>query len=106
MLLSRSEWRIQAQHWIALPAFATLALGWWGLGRRQLWQDEHATWWAAALDWPDLARLLGTVDAVLAPYYVLMHAWIALFGASAAMLRLPSALALVACALRVGRLGG
>lgn len=96
---------LEVERWLALPALATLVLGVWGLGRRQLWRDEHATWWAAALSWSELKQLVSSVDAVLAPYYVLMHGWIRLFGASASALRLPSTLALALCALLVVRLG-
>ncbi|MEU7902371.1 glycosyltransferase family 39 protein [Actinoplanes sp. NPDC049118] len=69
-----------------------------GIGERQLWRDEHATWWASSLSLPDLRRLAETVDFVLLPYYVLMHGWTAVFGDSATALRLPSALCMAGAA--------
>jgi mannosyltransferase len=75
-----------------------LVVGLLGIGHRQLWDDERATWWAASLGWGDFGRLLGHFDIVLAPYYALMHLWVESFGSSAAALRLPSVLAMAAAA--------
>jgi mannosyltransferase len=84
---------------LALPAFAaTLAIVLPGIGARAMWNDEYATWYASTLPAGDLSRLLDHVDAVVAPYYVFMHAWIAVFGESAVSLRVPSALAMAAAA--------
>ena len=55
-----------------------------GSGSRQLWQDEHATWWAASLSLDDLRRLVADVDVAQALYYLLMHSWIEAFGDSEA----------------------
>src|SRR5262249_46222188 len=75
---------------LALPvSVLTLGILLPGLGRRALWNDEYATWYASTLSPGDLLRLFGHVDAVVAPYYVFMHAWIDLFGDSATSLRLP-----------------
>ncbi|MER7706303.1 glycosyltransferase family 39 protein [Kitasatospora sp. NPDC097605] len=87
------------------PVLLTLALCLYGIGDRQLWRDEHASWWAATLSWSDLGALLGNMDLVLAPYYVLLHLWIAVAGDSEAALRLPSALAMAAAAGCVALLG-
>lgn len=76
-----------------------------GINGRSMWNDEYATWYAATLPVGDLLRLLGHVDAVLAPYYAVMHAWIALFGDAPGTLRLPSALAMAAAAGLVTGLG-
>lgn len=76
-----------------------------GLGGRQLWRDEHATWWASTISWHDLGRLIGSIDVVIAPYYAAMHLWIDIAGDSAAMLRLPEALAMAVSAGLVGLLG-
>ncbi|WP_457028887.1 glycosyltransferase family 39 protein [Kitasatospora sp. P5_F3] len=76
-----------------------------GIGSRQLWRDEHASWWAAALSFQDLRALLGTIDAVIAPYYLLLRLWIAGFGDSAASLRTPSALAMALAAAVTAVLG-
>ncbi|GAA4683863.1 glycosyltransferase family 39 protein [Frondihabitans cladoniiphilus] len=58
-----------------------------------LWFDEAATVVAATRPWPDLARMLTTVDAVHATYYSFMHVWFDLFTYTPVTLRLPSALA-------------
>jgi mannosyltransferase len=84
---------------LALPAFAvTLAIALPGIGNRAMWNDEYATWYASTLSPGALLRLLDRVDAVLAPYYVFMHGWIAVFGDSAVSLRVPSALAMATAA--------
>ncbi|RZU50578.1 mannosyltransferase [Krasilnikovia cinnamomea] len=89
----------------AAPFAFTLAVMLFGIGDRQLWRDEHATWWAASLSWGDLRHLVGTVDVVLFPYYVLMHVWIGVFGASPTALRLPSALFMAVAAGLLALLG-
>ncbi|MBW8801678.1 MAG: glycosyltransferase family 39 protein [Streptomyces sp.] len=93
--------------WLAflLPALVAAACVVPGLGGRQLWRDEHATWWASTISWHDLGRLIGSIDVVIAPYYAAMHLWIDVAGDSAAMLRLPEALAMAVSAGLVGLLG-
>jgi mannosyltransferase len=76
------------------PALITLAIGGYRAGDRQLWEDEYATWSAATLGHADFVRLIGHVDFALAPYYLLMHGWITLFGDSALALRAPSVIAM------------
>lgn len=83
--------------WV-LPAGVTLAVTAFGIGRAQPWRDELATWSAATRPLGDLARLAGTIDAATAPYYLLMHGWVAVAGTSATALRLPSALAMAGAA--------
>ncbi|MFF2952305.1 glycosyltransferase family 39 protein [Kitasatospora sp. NPDC057965] len=98
------QWR--AALGVALPpALLALVLCLYGSGDRQLWRDEHASWWAAGLSWSDLGTLLGNMDLVLAPYYVLLHLWTAVAGDSEAALRLPSALAMTAAAGCLALLG-
>ncbi|MFF1875267.1 glycosyltransferase family 39 protein, partial [Kitasatospora herbaricolor] len=87
------------------PALLTLALCLYGIQQRQLWRDEHASWWAATLSWGDLGALTANMDLVLAPYYVLLHLWVSLFGDSEAALRIPSALAMAGAAAMVALLG-
>jgi mannosyltransferase len=89
----------------AWPALLTLALAAWGLGTPALWADELATWGAARLGWGGLFRLVGHVDAVVAPYYVVAKAWAAVAGTAPVALRLPSALAMAAAAALVAALG-
>lgn len=90
---------------VSLPAASTLALGLLDIGRRQMWNDEYATWHASTLPFKDLNRLLGTVDGVLGVYYYLMHGWIALAGDSPTALRLPSTIAMAFAAMFTAMLG-
>ncbi|MGI5214582.1 glycosyltransferase family 39 protein [Plantactinospora sp. CA-290183] len=80
------------------PALSTLLVTAVQLGRAPLWRDELATWSAATRPVGELLRLVGTIDAVSGPYYLLMHGWIAVFGDSARALRLPSALCMAGAA--------
>lgn len=108
-MLSRTDsargQRIQRALPIAAPALLTLCVCGFGIGASQLWQDEHATWWATQLSSADFARLLHNVDIVHAPYYLLMRAVTWLLGDTEAALRAPSALAMSGCAALVGALG-
>jgi mannosyltransferase len=79
---------------IAIPAALCFAVCLFDIDGRQLWRDEHSAWWAATLPAADFLRLLGHVDAVLAPYYLLLRGWIGIAGDSALALRLPSAAAM------------
>jgi mannosyltransferase len=87
------------------PALLALTLSVVGIGARSMWNDEYASWYASTLSFRDLAKLLGNVDAVVAPYYLVLHFWIDLFGDSETSLRLPSALAMAATAALVAVLG-
>jgi mannosyltransferase len=90
--------RFRAASIFAVPAVLTFVVSVAGIGHRQLWRDEHATWWAASLPLGQLHRLVEVVDVVLLPYYLLMHVWVGLFGDSAVALRLPSAIFMAAAA--------
>ncbi|MDG4793788.1 glycosyltransferase family 39 protein [Micromonospora sp. WMMD1082] len=81
-----------------VPAGLTLVVTLVGLDGAQPWRDELATWSAATRGLGGLLRLAGTIDAATGPYYLLMHAWVAVAGDSATALRLPSALATTAAA--------
>jgi len=85
-----------------LPALVMLAVGGIGLARPALGWDEHATWSAAERTPGQILDLAGTMDGVIAPYYLFMHFWTAAFGDSVAVMRLPS---LLAVALGVGLVG-
>ena len=94
------SWRDLAA--VAIPAAVCFAACLVDIDGRQLWRDEHCAWWAATLPAADLWRLLGHVDAVLAPYYLILRGWIGIAGDSAQALRLPSAAAMsLAAALLV-----
>jgi mannosyltransferase len=77
---------------VALGALATVVslLGSW---IPSLWGDEAASALSAQRTIPSLFRMLGHVDAVHGTYYLGLHAWVRVFGASAFSLRLPSAIA-------------
>lgn len=57
------------------------------------WGDEAASIMSAQRPLPSLFRMLGNVDAVHGGYYLFLHYWIDLFGASELSVRLPSAIA-------------
>jgi mannosyltransferase len=90
---------------IVAPFAVALTVMLIGIGERQLWRDENATWWAASLSLGDLRKLVESVDVVLLPYYVLMHGWIAMFGDSESALRIPSALFMAVAAALITLIG-
>jgi len=74
----------------ALAALVT----WLGSWNASYWGDEAATVMSAERPLRTLLAELGHVDAVHGLYYLGMHFWIRLFGASELSTRLPSALAI------------
>ena len=91
---------------IALPPAAlTLIISMFGIGKRGLWNDEYATWDASTRSFGDLLKLLDNVDAVVAPFYVFMHGWIALSGDITTSMRVPSAVALACTAGLIALIG-
>ncbi|MFF7642183.1 glycosyltransferase family 39 protein [Streptomyces canus] len=88
-----------------VPTALAFALILRGIGDRQLWRDEHATWWAATLSFHDLSLLIRSIDVVFTPYYVLMHLWIAVAGDSPTAMRVPGAVAMAASAGLLALLG-
>lgn len=78
-----------------LPVITAVMVLSTGATSSQLWRDEVATWSAATRSIPDLLKLGANTDAVLTPYYALMHFWTAIFGDSELALRAPSMLAMV-----------
>ncbi|MFJ8358763.1 glycosyltransferase family 39 protein [Streptomyces sp. NPDC093984] len=97
--------RLTAALVFLVPTAAAMAVILRGIGVRQLWRDEHATWWAATLSFQDLSHLIRTIDVVFTPYYVLMHAWIAVAGDSPTAMRLPEAVAMACSAGLLALLG-
>lgn len=77
---------------LALGLFGFLVSFAWSW-RPSYWGDEAASVMSAERSFADLFRMLGNVDAVHGAYYVVLHVWIDLFGASELSTRLPSALA-------------
>ncbi|MDR6865808.1 mannosyltransferase [Microbacterium resistens] len=74
------------------------------------WGDEAASVMSAERSWPSLFRLLSSIDAVHGVYYMFLHLWIDLFGASEFSTRVPSAIAMgvmvAGIVVLAGRLGG
>jgi mannosyltransferase len=96
--------RILVSVWL-WPAVLVGVLGLYRIGRPELWRDELASWSAASRNLGELFRLLGHVDASNGAYYLLLHGWISVFGDSAAMLRLPSLIAMCLAASCVALCG-
>lgn len=88
-----------------LPALLTLLVAQFRATQAQPWRDELATWSAASRSLDDLVRMVVHIDAVSAPYYLLMHFWIAAFGDSVLALRAPSILCMTAAAAVTAILG-
>ena len=89
----------------AAPAAAAAALGCTQIGVPMLWRDELATWSATSRTVPQLWMMVHHIDAVLGVYYVGLHLWLAIFGDSAAAMRLPSAIAMTVSAAAVALAG-
>lgn len=84
--------------WV-LPPVVTAVIGAWRIDRAAMWADELATWGAVRLEWDQLWRLAGTVDAVITPYYAALK----VFGTDD--LRLPSLVATVLTSVVIVALG-
>jgi mannosyltransferase len=76
---------------LGLAGFLVSVAGSW---RPSYWGDEAASVLSAERSLPSLFRMLGNVDAVHGTYYLFLHGWIDVFGASELATRLPSALAI------------
>ncbi|MFI8101755.1 hypothetical protein [Streptomyces sp. NPDC086023] len=98
--------RLTRRSALAAPAAVALAVGAWGLHRGTLWRDEAVTWQVARRTLPEIWHLAGSVDAVHALYYALVHALFALDPhPGEVVLRLPSLLGAAATAALVAELG-
>ncbi len=97
--------RALAQVAVLVPAIVMAALGLIRAHWPALWADELATWGAATAPWENLWGMLSEIDAIMAPYYVLMWGWVKVFGASDFSLRVPSILAMTAATGLVAALG-
>lgn len=76
-----------------------------GAARPSLWFDEAATISAGTRSVPELWRMVLNIDAVHGLYYLLMHAWFAVFPATEFASRMSSALAVGVAAAGVTVLG-
>jgi len=88
---------------IAAVGFAGSFAGSW---IPSLWGDEAASVLSATRPVPSLLAMVLHVDIVHAAYYLGLHMWVLLFGASPLSVRLPSALAAGVCAGTVAWMGG
>jgi mannosyltransferase len=96
--------RLRFLVWL-LPPLVTAIIGGWRLTAASLWADELATWGAVRLDWEQLWRLGGSVDAVVTPYYAALKVFVDFAGTGTLALRLPSLIAAVLTAVVVAELG-
>ncbi|MFC3382006.1 glycosyltransferase family 39 protein [Couchioplanes azureus] len=88
-----------------VPAVLMLGLGLAGAGRPALSWDEASTADIARRTPGQIWDLVHHVDAVIGPYYFLVHAWTRLAGTSETDLRLPSIVAMAAAVGLAGELG-
>jgi mannosyltransferase len=91
--------------WLAMPPAVTLAVGLWGVTARPYWGDEVDTLAAVSRSLPQLARLLGHVDAVHGLYYLLLWPVVRVAGTGEFTTRLPSVVAMAGAALGVTVIG-
>jgi uncharacterized membrane protein len=92
-LVRRTSQIVVGWSW-AWSALAMVAIGGARITRPVIWRDELCSISAARRSLPDLFAMLHHVDAVSGFYYLLLHAWIALFGDSLLAVRIPSLLAM------------
>ena len=88
------------------PALLTLILGFYQMGRPELWRDELASWSFASRPVSNLIASARHTGATQLAYYLLLHVWMAAFGDSADAMRSLSVLAMAAaaaCVTLVGR---
>jgi mannosyltransferase len=74
----------------AVLAWAVAVTGSW---IPSFWGDEATSIMSAQRPLPTLFAMLGNVDAVHGTYYLLLHFWVDVFGASPLSVRFPSAIA-------------
>ena len=88
------------------PALLSLMLGFYQLGRPELWRDELASWSFGTRSLSSLIATARHTGATQLAYYLLLHIWITAFGDSADAMRSLSVLAMAAaaaCVTVVGR---
>ena len=98
-----SDWAMRVP-WL-WPALLITILGWYQLGRPELWRDELASWTFAIRPVPDLITTARHADANHMVYYLLLHYWIAALGDSVVAMRALSVLAMAGAAVCVTLVG-
>jgi mannosyltransferase len=88
-----------------VPGVLMLVVGLAGANRPVLSWDEVATADVAQRSVGRIWHLMYTIDAVFAPYYLLMHAWTSMIGRTVLDLRLPSIAAMAGAVAVTGELG-
>lgn len=83
------------------PALLTLALGFYQIGRPELWRDELASWAIAERPVGGIFATARRIDGAQLAYYLVLHGWIELFGDSADVMRSMSVLAMCGAAVCV-----
>jgi mannosyltransferase len=86
-------------------ALLSLALGWYQVGRPELWRDELASWSFATRPLSSLIATARHTGATQLVYYVLLHVWIMAFGDSVDAMRSLSVLAMAGAAVSVTLVG-
>jgi mannosyltransferase len=89
----------------AWPALLTLALGFYQVGRPEMWRDELASWTFGTRPLSSLIATARHSGATQLAYYLLLHVWIMAFGDSVDAMRALSVLAMAAAAACVTVLG-
>ncbi|MCS7235186.1 MAG: glycosyltransferase family 39 protein [Armatimonadota bacterium] len=84
-----------------LVAGLAVAAVWLVTSGRSLWFDELFALYAARRPWPEFVRFLHDHDAHPPAYYLLLRAWVDVFGSSERAARAPSALLAVAVLVAV-----
>ena len=103
--LRRARHERVSGYWLAAPPAVTLIVGLWGVTARPYWGDELDTVSAVSRSLPQLARLLGHVDAVHGLYYLMLWPVARVAGTGELALRLPSVAVMAAAAFGVGVIG-
>jgi mannosyltransferase len=100
-----TAWRTSAR-WVmrvpwCWPTLLTAALGFYQIGRPELWRDELASWALAERPLGSMWATARRIDAAQFAYYLVLHGWIEAFGDSVEAMRSLSVLAMAGAALCV-----
>jgi mannosyltransferase len=88
-----------------LPPVVMFAMGLWRITGPSYWRDEAATMTAVQRPFPEIVRMIGSVDAVHGVYYMIIWVLARLGGTGELVIRLPSAVAMACAAAAVAALG-